>query len=85
MAKAEQLTIGDILAVITDLEKSGLSIKEISGIPVYLGDDDELNGIHCRWYADLVDPSDDESKRYVELINESRNNIPIKGKALLLS
>ena len=81
----KQLTIGGILAVIAGLENLGLSTKEISDIPVYLGDDDELNGIHCGWYADLVDPNDSEDGDVVELINESRNNIPIKGKALLLS
>ena len=84
----EQLTIGDILNFINELKKSGITTKEINAMPVYLGDDDELNGIHCGWYTNLVDSDneDDEDNTYtVEMINERRGNIPIKGKAILIS
>ena len=84
----EQLTIGDILNFINELKKSGITTKEIAAMPVYLGDDDELNGIHCGWYTNLVDADneDDEDNTYtVEMINERRGNIPIKGKAILIS
>jgi hypothetical protein len=84
-----QLTLGDILKFIAELQQMGMSAKEIATLPVYLGDDDELNGIHCGWYTNLVDADDtgDEDNVYtVKLINEDRGNIKLeKGKALLIS
>ena len=85
----KQLTVGDILAIIRELKDGGMSMKEIGALPVYLGDDDELNGIHCAWYTNLVDAddTDDADNVYtVELINENRCNIKLeKGKAILIS
>lgn len=85
----KQLTVGDILAVIRELKDNGMSLKEIGSLPVYLGDDDELNGIHCAWYTNLVDAdnTEDEDNAYtVEMINENRCNIKLeKGKAILIS
>ena len=83
-----QLTVGDILAVIRRLKDEGMSLKEIGALPVYLGDDDELNGIHCGWALDVVDAdTEDENIMYlVDMINENRCNIKLeKGKALLIS
>lgn len=83
-----QLTLGDILRFIAEMQKAGMSTKEIAALPIYLGDDDELNGIHCGWYTNLVDANDteDEDNVYtVELINERRGNIELKGKAILIS
>ena len=84
-----QLTIGDILAMIRRLKDKGMSLKEIGALPVYLGDDDELNGIHCGWALDVVDADnkDDEGNMYlVEMINERSGNIELeKGKAILIS
>lgn len=83
-----QLKVGNILKFIAELQAAGMSAKEISELPVYLGDDDELNGIHCAWYTNLVDANDteDEDNVYtVELINERRSNIQLNGKAILIS
>lgn len=83
-----QLTVGQILKFIAELQAAGMSTKEIAALPVYLGDDDELNGIHCGWYTNLVDANntEDEDNVYtVELINERRGNIELKGKAILIS
>ena len=80
-----QLTVGDILRFIAELQKSGMSTKEIAELPVYLGNDDELNGIHCGWYTNLVDINNEEDADLVELINEDRCNIELKGKAILIS
>ena len=83
-----QLTIGDILAMIKRLKDEGMSLKEISALPIYLGDDDELNGIHCGWALDVVDvDTEDEDVMYlVDMINENRCNIQLeKGKAILIS
>ena len=85
----EQLTLGDILNFIKMLKTDGMTDKEIRALPIYLGDDDELNGVHCGWYTNLVDADDAEDKDnvyIVELINENRCNIKLeKGKAILIS
>lgn len=85
----EQLTLGDILRFVKALKDDGMSLKEIHDLPVYLGDDDELNGVHCGWYTNLVDAdnTEDEDNVYtVDLINENRCNIKLeKGKAILIS
>ena len=82
-----QLKMGDILGLAKNLKASGLSQKEINELPIYLGDDDELNGIHCGWYVQLIDSeSDDEDDKYtVELINENSNNFELNGSAILIS
>lgn len=85
----KQLTLGDILDFAKDLKKNGMTDKEIKSLPIYLGDDDELNGIHCGWYTDLIDTdnADDMSTiGLMELINENRCNIKLEtGKAILIS
>ena len=80
-----QLTVGQILKFIAELQAAGMSTKEIAALPVYLGRDDELNGIHTGWYTNLIDPDNEDDADFVELINEDRCNIELKGKALLIS
>lgn len=80
-----QLTMENILAFCAELRKQGMTMEEIKALPIYLGNDDELNGIHCGWYTNLVDIENDEDTDLVELINEDRHNIELKGKAILIS
>jgi hypothetical protein len=83
-----QLTFGNVLAFVNELKKQGMSMAEITRLPIYIGNDDELNGIHCAWYTNLVDSNDteDEDNMYtVEMINERRCNIKLDGKAILIS
>ena len=80
-----QLTMNNILSFCDELRKQGMIMEEIKALPIYLGNDDELNGIHCGWYTNLVDPSNQEDTDLVELINEDRCNIELKGKAILIS
>jgi hypothetical protein len=84
-----QLTVRDILVFLYQLKNQGMTMEEIKSLPIYLGDDDELNGIHCGWYTNLVDAenTEDEDNVYtVDLINENRCNIKLeKGKAILIS
>ena len=80
-----QLTVGDILKFVEEMYNAGMSTKEVAALPVYLGDDDELNGIHCAWYTNLVDANKQEDADFVEMINEARCNIKLDGKALLIS
>lgn len=83
-----QLTMENILAFCAQLRAKGMTMEEIKALPIYIGDDDELNGVHTAWYTNLVDANDteDEDNVYtVELINERRGNIELKGKAILIS
>ena len=84
----EQLKFGDLLHLAIELSDMGMSAKEINELPVYLGDDDEMNGIHCGWYSNIVDADNknEDSEYYIELINENRGNIKLeKGKAIVIS
>lgn len=81
----EQLTFGDILQFAKTLKEAGMTNKEIKALPVYLGKDDELNGIHCGWYTDIIDSTEEVCADIVELINENRCNIKLDGKAILIS
>ncbi len=80
-----QLTLGQIIEVVHNLMKDGMTMGDICALPIYLGNDDELNGIHCGWYTNLVDIKNPEDADLVELINEDRCNIELKGKAILIS
>lgn len=81
----KQLTMGTILQLVSNLKKEGMTIKEITELPVYLGNDDELNGIHTAWYVQPIDPDKEDDADFVELINEDYHNIEIKGKSILIS
>lgn len=83
----KQLTLGDLLDFAARLRREGMSLEEFRALPIYLGDDDELNGIHCGWCLNIVDADDDdEDNQYlVEMINEDHGNYEITGKAILIS
>jgi hypothetical protein len=81
----KQLTLGAILNVVHFLKEEGMTTKEIMDLPIYLGRDDELNGIHTGWYVNIVDPNNKDDVDLVELINEDYGNIKIEGKAILIS
>lgn len=80
-----QLTLGQILDFAAQLRREGMPLEEFRNMPIYLGNDDELNGIHCGWYTNLVDINNEEDADLVEMINEDRCNIELKGKAILIS
>ena len=64
-----QLTMQSILEVALKLEKQGL---DLSKIKVFLGNDDELNGIHNAWYCELVEnDGEEENNCIINLINEN--------------
>ena len=84
----DQLTLGDILTLTKTLMKQGMTMKEIAALPIYLGDDDELNGIHCGWALDVVDVDNKENDNMylVNMINEDVHCIKLEtGKAILIS
>ena len=80
-----QLTMGVILQVVKELQKQGMTAQEIAELPIYLGRDDELNGIHTGWYVQLIDPNNEDDEDFIELIKEDCCNVAIKGKAILIS
>lgn len=82
-----QLKMKNILALVNQLQAQGMKLSEIKELTVYIGNDDELNGIHMAWYAQLVDTaSDNEDDMYlVEMINEDHHNTKLTGKAILIS
>ena len=73
-----QLTLKNIYDLAAQLKKQG---EDISKYPIYIGDDDELNGIHCGWYTNILDvKNDDEDNQYmIEMAGG------ITNKAILIS
>jgi hypothetical protein len=81
----EQLTLGDILDIAKALTESGMTEEEMRNMPIYIGDDEELNGIHIAWYKDIIDSEDPNSEYYIELIEDSSHGTELNGKAILIS
>lgn len=84
----EQLKVKDVLYMLKVLTKEkGLSLAELMDLPIYIGDDDELNGIHCGWNFHIIDADDEEDAYYVEMINERYGNCHLGGNetAILIS
>ena len=80
-----QLKFGDLMVFAKQLQKEGMNLGEIYELPIYLGNDDELNGIHTAWYTNLVDTNNSDDDDLVEMINEDGHNIELKDKAILIS
>ena len=80
-----QLTFGNLLDLANTLiKKRGLTTKQLRELPIYIGDDDELNGIHCAWECGIVDADDEEDAYLVELINERSGNYELEDSAILI-
>ena len=80
----EQLTMEQILNVALAMKQKGI---DLSKIKVFLGNDDELNGIHNAWFCELVENDGEEENNYVvDLINENiGNNVEENEKFILIS
>lgn len=85
----KMLTIGDLKKHFNHIKKTrGLTDKEFANIPIYIGDDDELNGIHSAFFVNTVDPdnnTDEDNEYYLSLIEERIGSVPIEGLSLLIS
>mgnify|MGYP000307397640 CR=1 FL=1 len=79
-----QLTMEKILNVALAMKQKGI---DLSKIKVFLGNDDELNGIHNAWYCELVENNgEEENNCIVDLINENiGNNVEENEKFILIS
>ena len=82
---SEQLTVGAILNVVNYLKEQGMKLSEIKKIPIYIGNDDELNGIHTAWYVNVLDENKTNDVYMIEMINEDCHNIKFEDKAILIS
>ena len=82
---SKQLKVGDILDVVYDLKEKGMTDKEIDDLQIYIGDDDELNGIHTAWCVDVVDVNDETYVNLIDMINGYPHNLKFKDKAILIS
>lgn len=78
----EQLKVRDIYKVVNKLSKT-MDFDKVMELPIYLGDDDELNGVHCGWYCELVDEKDEEDESFVNILKEA--DINFKDKGILIS
>ena len=77
-----QLTLQAIFDIATELIKKG---EDLTKYPIYLGNDDELNGIHNGWYINLLDVKDDDCADFIELIEEDHCTTDLKDKGILIS
>lgn len=77
-----QLTLHEIYNVAKALIEKGENLKNY---PVYLGNDDELNGIHNGWYINILDVNDDDNEGFIELIEEDCCTTNLKAKGVLIS
>lgn len=83
----EQLRLKNIVGLYVDLRNKGMSEEEVLDLPIYIGNDDELNGIHTAWYCEKLDSEDkkEDMNYLVELINEDCHNRELNGKGVLIS
>lgn len=80
----KQLTMNDIYNLCNMLQSRDC---DLSKLKVYLGDDDELNGVHNAWYCELVEnDGEEENNCIVDLINENiGDNVEENEKFILIS
>ena len=68
----KQLTIGDILTLVSDLKTTtDLTDKEINELPVYIGNDEELNGIHTAYRCEHIACDKAEDSEYIDMIDKA--------------
>lgn len=79
----EQLKIKDLENLINKLkEKYPDNYKDI---PIYLGNDDELNGIHTGWYCEEINQNDVDALDVIDIINKDCYNVKFEDIAILIS
>lgn len=81
----EQLTLENIYNVCKQLKLKGY---DLSKLRIFLGNDDELNGVHNAWFCELVENNGaEEDDIVVDLINQDYGNYHIdkNEKFILIS
>ena len=80
-----QLTLKDLYDFCLKQIELGIKIEDIQ---VYLGDDDELNGVHTGWFITPIynrKGITDDNDYVIDMINENSGNIELKKKGVLIS
>lgn len=78
----KQLNMQTIYLYCQELKSKGYNLEDI---PIYLGNDEELNGVHNAWYCELINVKDKECEDIIDLIREDNCNIDIIDSAVLIS
>ena len=81
----KQLTMQDLYDLCKNYIEKGFKLDEIQ---VYLGDDDELNGIHTGWFTTPImnKKGINENNDYlIDMIQENSGNVELKMKGILIS
>ena len=81
----KQLTMRQVLKLAHELKAEKMTMKEMLDLPIYIGNDDELNGIHTAWYVQELNINDENDEEFIQLINEDPCNIKFGGKAIMIS
>ena len=82
----EQLTVKKLYKRLKEIQRElCLTDEDFEKLPIYLGDDDELNGVHCAWYCENIDSDNEDDEDVVDMINECRGNVELNGKGILIS
>lgn len=76
-----QLNLKNIYDICEELKAKG---EDLSKYQVYLGNDDELNGIHTGWYINILNKNK-ENESLLEMIEDNHGNVEFKGKGILIS
>ena len=79
------LKVGDLLARILLLKKEGMSDSEIRELPIFVGDDEELNGIHEVYFSQIIAKNKKDDAFFFELIEQAHLGEPAPVRALLIS
>lgn len=79
----EQLKVKEFLLMLEEAKKQ--YGEKVLDMPIYIGDDDELNGIHCAWGCDVLSKDEPDSKWLIEMIDERAGNKPFKKNGILIS
>ena len=61
-----QLTIGDLERKIAVIKAAYPNCQDF---PVYIGNDDELNGVHCAWNINRIPVASKDKNGWRDLIN----------------
>lgn len=79
-----QLRFKDIWKIYNHFKVQGMENDEILNLPIYIGNDEELNGVHTAFFVNPIE-NNEEGGYYKELINADPTNIPLNSNAILIS
>lgn len=79
----QQLKFKELAKLFDELKKK-YKIEEIMEMPIYIGDDDELNGVHTAWYCYEIKDKDKDSEDVIKMIKGNNTNVEFKDKAIFI-